>query len=247
MPASVSSSSMSSSSNGGGGGCRDCHGVSVTVCHLCDTMTPQNGPCPMKSCTPIDALPGHYQDQQRYPLPPIPRERGRSRATTRGRAPMPPSGVPPPHPVPPPNNQVQVFCSPVILSTSGVEKGQGGGTPTSSSSKWGRPSGGSRQSRQRSASAKRQPDSRQRQGASLIRQPSLLIQTTAAAASSESSEATAYSDNCPLCQPRYSKSPERLRMRPSQPQHTVIYFYKFHSENNQFQASKNKQFVPVFQ
>ena len=124
------------------------------VCHLCDTMTPQNGPCPMMSCTPIDALPGHYQDQQRYPLPPIPRERGRSRATTRGRAPGPPSGVPPPHPVPPPNNQVQVFCSPVILSTSGVEKGQGGGTPTSSSSKWGR------QSRQRSASAKRQPDSR---------------------------------------------------------------------------------------
>ena len=226
MAASVSSSSMSSSSNGGGGGCRDCHGVSVTVCHLCDTMTPQNGPCPMMSCTPIDALPGHYQDQQRYPLPPIPRERGRSRATTRGRAPGPPSGVPPnPHPMPPPNNQVQVFCSPVILSTSGVEKGQGGGTPTSSSSKWGRPSGGSRQSRQRSASAKRQPDSRQRQGASLIRQPSLVIQTTAAASrSSESSEATAYSDNCPLCQPRYSKSPERLRMRPSQPQHTVIYF-----------------------
>ena len=99
MPASVSSSSMSSSSNGGGGCCRDCHGVSVTVCHLCDTMTPQNGPCPMMSCTPIDALPGHYQDQQRYPLPPIPRERGRSRATTRGRAPMPPSGAPPPHPV----------------------------------------------------------------------------------------------------------------------------------------------------
>ena len=227
MPASVSSSSMSSSSNGGGGGCRDCHGVSVTVCHLCDTMTPQNGPCPMMSCTPIDALPGHYQDQQRYPLPPIPRERGRSRATTRGRAPGPPSGVPPPpQPMPPPNNQVQVFCSPVILSTSGVEKGQGGGTPTSSSSKWGRPSGGSRQSRQRSASAKRQPDSRQRQGASLIRQPSLLIQPPASAASrsSESSEATAYSDNCPLCQPRYSKSPERLRMRPSQPQHTVIYF-----------------------
>ena len=79
MPA--SSSSMSSSS--GNGGCRDCHNHSVSVCHLCDMGSQNVTTCPIMSCTPIDALPG-YQDQQRYPLPPIPRERGRSRVI-RGR------------------------------------------------------------------------------------------------------------------------------------------------------------------
>ena len=107
MPA--SSSSMSSSS--GNGGCRDCHNHSVSVCHLCDMGSQNVTACPIMSCTPIDALPG-YQDQQRYPLPPIPRERGRSRVI-RGRP------LPPPHGHPPtPSNAVQVFCSPVILSTS---------------------------------------------------------------------------------------------------------------------------------
>ena len=107
MPA--SSSSMSSSS--GNGGCRDCHNHSVSVCHLCDMGSQNVTTCPIMSCTPIDALPG-YQDQQRYPLPPIPRERGRSRVI-RGRP------LPPPHGHPPtPSNAVQVFCSPVILSTS---------------------------------------------------------------------------------------------------------------------------------
>ena len=69
------------------------------------------------------------------------------------------------------------------------------GSNSSSSLKW-RP----RTTRRRSAS------NRQRQGASLIR------------ASPEDT-----SDNCPLCQPRYSKSPERLlRMKqPQQPHHTL--------------------------
>ncbi len=152
---------MSSSSNGG---CRDCY--NSCSCQFCEHS--------LISCTPIDALPG-YQDQQNLPLPPLPRERGRSRANNRGR-----QQQPQPHP-----QQIQVFCSPVILSTSTPAEHNG-----LNGYKW-------RPRRQRSASA------RQRQGASLIRPPM---------ASNE-----AVIDNCPLCQPRYSKSPERLlRLRPSQ-------------------------------
>lgn len=49
------------------------------------------------------------------------------------------------------------------------------------------------------------------QGASLIRQPSVLMTETM--------------DNCPLCQPRYSKSPERLQRgqyRPPQQPHFEV-------------------------
>ena len=82
---------------------------------------------------------------------------------------------------------VQPFCSPVILSTSTPAES---GSSSSSSLKW----------RPRPAARRRSASNRQRQGASLIR---------------ASPEET--SDNCPLCQPRYSKSPERL-LRMKQPQ-----------------------------
>lgn len=163
MPASTSAATA---------GCLECH-QGTQMCHLCQPL------CPLISCTPIDTLPG-YQDQQRLPLPPLPRERGRSRVT-RGRP--PPAGPPP------------VFCSPVILSTS---------TPAEHSSslngfgyKW-------RPRRRRSASA------RQRQGASLIREVAPPSEV----------------DNCPLCQPRYSKSPERLRMRPAAAPPQPLEFFK---------------------
>lgn len=162
MPA---SSSASSSSHGG---CREC----CSNCPICDQQN-------LISCTPIEALPG-YQDQQRLPLPPLPRERGRSRAAVRGQ-PQRPQYQPQPN---------TVFCSPVLLSTC---------QPADSSEghhKW-RP-----RPRRRSASA--------RQRASVVRQPSILIQQPR----------NEMMDNCPLCQPRYSKSPERLRQaRPQQPPH----------------------------
>ena len=101
-------------------------------------------------------------------------------------------GRPPPPPIQQPTcpvmPQVGPFCSPVILSTSTPAESSGGSS--SSSLKW-RP----RTARRRSAS------NRQRQGASLIR----------------ASPQEDTSDNCPHCQPRYSKSPERL-VRLKQPQ-----------------------------
>ena len=57
---------------------------SCSSCYLCETM-----------CTPVETLPGY--DQQRVPLPPLPRERGRSRVVRKQSQP--------------------VFCSPVILAT----------------------------------------------------------------------------------------------------------------------------------
>ena len=109
-----------------------------------------------------------------------------------------------------------------------------------STSKW-RPGGG-RQSRQRSASA------RQRQGASLIRQPSFgLISAAPPPTSSESSEVGAPNgtvDNCPLCQPRYSKSPERLRIRPPPQHHTMVRFHKNLSKN--IFSSSSSSFPQIF-
>lgn len=116
-----------------------------------------------------------YQDQQLLPLPPVP---GRERGRSRGQ-----------------RDRGQKFCgSPVILSTPGGNNSSNSSLATSNSlsQRW-------RPLRRRSAST------RQRQGASLIREAAFVPDVT-----------VQVDDNCPLCQPRYSRSPARLARRPSQ-------------------------------
>lgn len=163
-------------------------------CQLCEVEVNQ---CQMLTCTPIDALPG-YQDQQLLPLPPVPqRERGRSRGHHVGRG----QKQPPP-----------IFTSSqVILSTPSEANSSNSSLVTSSSlsTRW-------RPQRRRSAST------RQRQGASLIR---------------ESTEVQI--DNCPLCQPRYSRSPARLaKQRPPRPHPEVS--HKLSYPDHLLKASKRK-------
>ena len=175
MPSSAASNqSTSSSSNGGcsgGGSCQFC-------CELQHHHQHPTSVCQMVSCTPIDALPGytdhhHQQHQQQFvALPPVPRERGRSRMN-RGR----PSTTKPPR-----VNAEAVFCSPVILSTSTPEAASSNSSMNGSLGQRWRPR------RRRSAS------NRQRQDASIIRQQTtnnsemttaLPLQATSNSASSQ--------------------------------------------------------------
>ena len=170
MPSSAASNqSTSSSSNGGcsgGGSCQFC-------CELQHHHQHPTSVCQMVSCTPIDALPGYTDhhgghaghaghgghQQQFVALPPVPRERGRSRMNprTNNRSSNKP-GPPPPRGVV--NNAVTaeaVFCSPVILSTSTPEVASSNSSMNGSlGNRW-------RPRRRRSAS------NRQRQDASIIR------------------------------------------------------------------------------
>ena len=183
MPSSAASNqSTSSSSNGGcsgGGSCQFC-------CELQHHHQHPTSVCQMVSCTPIDALPGYSTDhhhlhhpgdvfknhQQFVALPPVPRERGRSRMN-RGR----PSTTKPPR-----VNAEAVFCSPVILSTSTPEAASSNSSMNGSLGQRWRPR------RRRSAS------NRQRQDASIIRQQTtnnsemttaLPLQATSNSASSQ--------------------------------------------------------------
>ena len=146
MPSSASNQSTSgSSSNGGcsgGGSCQFC----------CEIVQPHTV-CQLVSCTPVDTLPGYSDSQQFVALPPVPRERGRTRLS-RSRPPKP-------------RVNEAVFCSPVILSTSTPETANSSNSSVNGSlgSRW-------RPRRRRSASM------RQRQDASLIRQSTETISTT---------------------------------------------------------------------
>jgi hypothetical protein len=183
MPVSTSSSSAAA------GGCCSAghhhhHDAGQHNCHfVCEFQT-----CQMISCTPIDALPGYQvADQQLVPLPPVPRERGRSRVSRKMSKPK----------QPPKPSAAQLFCSPVILSTSTpADNSSNSSINGSLGNRW-------RLRRRRSASM------RQRQGASLIRHPSFNLHQDVVGGGPLNV------DNCPLCQPRYSRSPERLGLRPS--------------------------------
>ena len=168
MPSSAASNqSTSSSSNGGcsgGGSCQFC-------CELQHHHQHPTSVCQMVSCTPIDALPGYSTDhhhlhhpgdvfknhQQFVALPPVPRERGRSRMNNQR------ANRPSKHPprVNPTTSNVEVpaavFCSPVILSTSTPEAASSNSSMNGSLGQRWRPR------RRRSAS------NRQRQDASIIR------------------------------------------------------------------------------
>ena len=151
MPSSASNQSASSSSSSGG-----CHGGGS--CQFCCEFQPHHPPvCQMLSCTPIDTLPGYTDSQQFVALPPVPRERGRSRMH-RDRGPR---GPPKPR-----VNTEAVFCSPVILSTSTPEANSSNSSMNGSLGQRWRPR------RRRSASM------RQRQDASLIRQSDETMTTS---------------------------------------------------------------------
>ena len=169
MPSSAASNqSTSSSSNGGcsgGGSCQFC-------CELQHHHQHPTSVCQMVSCTPIDALPGYSTDhhhlhhpgdvfknhQQFVALPPVPRERGRSRMNNQ-RANRPSKHPPRVNPTTTSNVEVPaaVFCSPVILSTSTPEAASSNSSMNGSLGQRWRPR------RRRSAS------NRQRQDASIIR------------------------------------------------------------------------------
>ena len=155
MPSSASNQSASSSSSSGG-----CHGGGS--CQFCCELQPHHPHtvCQMLSCTPIDTLPGYTDSQQFVALPPVPRERGRSRMHNRG-----PRGHHPPKPRVN-NSEAAVFCSPVILSTSTPEANSSNSSMNGSLGQRWRPR------RRRSASM------RQRQDASLIRQSDETTMTT---------------------------------------------------------------------